>query len=72
MTIKEIRAITGLSQAKFGKKYGIPLNTIKNWECDADKSKHRDCPIYVLKLLERAVKEYFPEQKKTDDTAGPK
>ena len=59
MTIKQIRAISGLSQVKFGKMYDIPLNTIKNWECDSDKPNHRDCPIYVLKLLERAVKEDF-------------
>ena len=59
MTIKQIRTLTGLSQAKFGKKYGIPLNTIKNWECDPGKPNHRECPVYVLKLLERIVKEDF-------------
>lgn len=57
MTIKQLRAKTGLSQAKFGKKYGIPLNTIKNWECEDGKPNHRDCPEYVLYLLERAVME---------------
>ena len=57
MTIKQIRALTGLSQAKFGKKYDIPLNTIKNWECEDGKANHRDCPEYVLYLLERAVME---------------
>ncbi len=65
MTIKQIRATTGLSQAKFGKKYDIPLNTIKNWECDPDKPNHRDCPIYVLKLLERAVKEDYNYNEQT-------
>ena len=54
MTIKEIRDITGLSQKKFGDLYSIPLRTIQNWE-----TAQRIPPAYVLKLLERAVKEDF-------------
>ena len=30
MEIKEIRALTGLSQANFGKKYNIPVRTIQD------------------------------------------
>ncbi len=54
MTIKEIRTITGLSQKKFGELYNIPARTIENWE-----GGQRTCPIYVQKLLERAVLEDF-------------
>lgn len=31
--IREIREKTGLSQAKFGKKYGISPSTVNSWEC---------------------------------------
>ena len=50
MEIKELRNKTGLSQAKFGKFYNIPLRTVQSWEL-----KERECPGYVLQLLERAV-----------------
>ena len=51
MTIKEIRELTGLSQAKFAEKYHIPKRSIENWE-----SETRQCPIYVVELLEYRVK----------------
>lgn len=51
MTIKELRAITGLSQTTFGNKYKIPMRTIQNWE-----GGQRECPEYVLFMLERLVK----------------
>ena len=50
-TIKEIREYSGLSQAKFSEKYGIPKRSLENWE-----SGIRKCPGYVVSLLERAVK----------------
>lgn len=50
-TIKEIREYSGLSQAKFSEKYGIPKRSLENWE-----SGSRKCPDYVISLLERAVK----------------
>ena len=52
MTIKELRQITGLSQAKFAEKYHINLWTLQNWE--RGKSKPADV---ILHLLERVVKE---------------
>lgn len=52
MTIKEIRALTGLSAQKFGDKYHIPLRTIQNWEGGVSEA-----PEYTLKLLERVVRE---------------
>jgi transcriptional regulator with XRE-family HTH domain len=64
MTAREIRELTGLSRAKFSKKYNIPSKTIEHWESNSPKYK-RSCPPYVLELLERAVREDFqiPEEK---------
>lgn len=50
LTIKEIRALTGLSQMKFGEKYHIPYRTIQNWEVGL-----RECPEYVVEFLEFKV-----------------
>lgn len=52
MTVYEMRQALGLSQKAFGEKYGIPLRTVENWE-----NGYRVPPEYVLKLLERCVKE---------------
>ena len=49
--IKEIRSITGLSQAKFSNEYHIPLKTLTQWEQNCAK-----CPDYVIELLEFKVK----------------
>ena len=59
MTIKEIRAVTGLSQTAFGERYHIPMRTIQNWE-----GGQRVCPEYVRLLLERVVKEDFEKKMK--------
>ena len=50
LTIRDIRAKTGLSQAAFGERYCIPRRTVENWE-----SGTRSCPPYVRLLLARAV-----------------
>lgn len=55
--VKDIRAVTGLSQAKFAEFYGIPKRTVENWE----EGKSR-APEYVLRLLERAVREDFKSE----------
>lgn len=52
MTIKEIRKLTGLTQKQFSEKYHITFSTIRNWEIG-----HRNCPDYVLELLEFKVKD---------------
>ena len=52
MTVREMRQMLKLSQAKFGEKYGIPKRTIESWEAG-----ERICPEYVLSLLERCVKD---------------
>lgn len=46
MTIKEIRAATGLSQSKFCEALGIPLRTLQKWEIG-----ERSCPEYVVDLI---------------------
>ena len=51
MEIKEIRALTGLSQANFGKKYNIPVRTIQDWEAEKGNP-----PAYVVELLEFRVR----------------
>lgn len=44
-TIKEIRAETGLSQAAFAKRFGIPKRTIEEWE------GHRMAPTQYLTAM---------------------
>lgn len=52
--VKRIRAMSGLSQVKFGMLYGIPRRTIESWE-----SGNTVPPGYVLDLLDRVVREDF-------------
>lgn len=52
MTSKEIRELLGISRAEFSKKYGIPVRTLENWD-----SGKREPPEWILKLLERVVRE---------------
>ena len=56
---KELRAFTGLSQQKFADKYHIPLRTLQSWE-----GGERDPALYIIELLERAVKEDFSGNEK--------
>ena len=47
ITMKELRAQTGLSQTEFGKRLGgIPLRTIQNWEAEV-----RTPPAWALELI---------------------
>lgn len=60
MTIKEMRTLTEMSQAKFGEYFGIPMRTIQNWENDVSK-----CPQYVVDLIKyKLIKEQliFPKE----------
>lgn len=50
--VRAIRAKTGLSQAKFAEKYGIPKRTVESWE-----SGDRKPPKYVISLLEAVIGE---------------
>lgn len=50
--IKEIRARTGLSQAKFAEKYGMSRRAVEDWE----RGVRTPAP-WIVALLERVVKE---------------
>nr|DAG15917.1 MAG TPA: putative transcriptional regulator [Caudoviricetes sp.] len=56
MNIKEIRALTGLSQVDFAKHFNIPRRTVENWECGISSP-----PEYLLQLLEYRVTHEKPE-----------
>lgn len=51
MEIKELRITTGLSQAEFSKKFGIPVSTIKNWE-----QGQRKPPKYLVSMMQQLLK----------------
>ncbi len=55
ISIKELRNMSGLTQAGFAAKYHIPLQTVKQWEASKDTKAYRTPPAYVLRLLELAV-----------------
>lgn len=46
----ELRSKTGLSQAKFAKKFFIPLSTYEHWEIGMRKP-----PVYVIKLIKMVL-----------------
>lgn len=47
MTIREMRAKTGLTQQQFAELLHIPKRSIENWETGT-----RQCPEYVNNLIE--------------------
>lgn len=47
--VKAVRAVTGLSQAKFAKVIDVPLGTLQNWE------QGRRDPTGPAKVLIRAI-----------------
>lgn len=54
---RAIRKASGLTQAAFAERYGIPKRTIENWE-----GGQRTAPEYVLDLLERVVSDDAKKQ----------
>lgn len=48
--IKALRNLTGMSQSGFGRKYGIPMRTVQNWE-----NGTTEAPEYVVAMLEQIV-----------------
>ncbi len=46
MNIAEIRKITGLSQGKFAKRFGIPVRTLQQWEQGRSSP-----PEYVIRMI---------------------
>lgn len=57
MNSREIRTLSKLSRAAFSRKYNIPIRTLEDW----DNGKNNP-PVYVMELLERAVREDMHEQ----------
>lgn len=51
MTVKELRAKTGLSQSKFAAYFGVPVRTLQEWE-----QEKRTPPEYVVSMMERIWK----------------
>lgn len=47
LTVADIRAHTGLTQAAFATRFCIPLRTVQNWE------SRGGCPHYVLLMMAR-------------------
>lgn len=50
MLIKELRKITGLTQAEFAKKFHIPAGTLAHWEQGIRKP-----PEYVVYMMAKIV-----------------
>ena len=46
MEFKELRRLSGMTQAKYGEYFGIPTRTIENWEAGV-----RQCPSYLQDLM---------------------
>ena len=50
MTVKELRAKTGLSQSRFADRFKIPLRSVQHWE-----QGRQDPPPYVVSMIERIL-----------------
>ena len=50
MTVKELRAKTGLSQSKFAAQFGIPVRTLQDWE-----RGRFNPPPYVVAMMEEIL-----------------
>jgi putative transcriptional regulator len=50
MTIKEMRAQSGLSQSKFAAMFNIPVRTLQAWEQEQSTP-----PEYVIRMMERII-----------------
>ena len=51
LTFKELRQASGMNLKQFSEYFEIPYSTIQNWE-----GGHRQCPEYLLKLMEYRLK----------------
>ena len=50
MTVKELRAQTGLSQSQFAARFQIPVRTLQQWE-----QGRQDPPPYVVAMIKRIL-----------------
>ena len=56
--LKDLRAMTGLSQKAFGEWLHIPARTIEEWEAGRRKP-----PTYVVELIEYKVRREYDGRK---------
>lgn len=56
MTIKELRASTGMSQRKFAEYFGISVRNIQEWE-----QERKQPPPYLAGLLKRILENELPD-----------
>lgn len=49
MSVKELRATTGLSQAAFADRFLVPRRTVESWE--STSSSGRECPFYTRMMI---------------------
>lgn len=47
MSIKELRARSGMTQKSFAEYFGVSIKAVQSWEQGA-----RECPDYLLSLME--------------------
>lgn len=61
MNIKSIRLSLNLSQAKFADKFGIPVNTLAQWEQGKRKPpEYISKMIYTIIKMEQMLQQHFP------------
>lgn len=53
-SVRDIVDAASLGQAAFARKHCIPVRTVNNWCLPVSSPEHRDCPLYVRLLLQRA------------------
>lgn len=46
-----VRAMSGLTQAEFAARYGIPLNTVQAWSLSQNSPNKRNIQPYMLDML---------------------
>ena len=51
MIIKELRAMSGMTQKEFAEYFNIPKRTVEDWDRGA-----RKCPEYLIALMEYKLK----------------
>lgn len=58
MTFKELRISSKMSRPQFADYFEIPYRTVQNWELYGESPEGRQCPDYLMKLMEyKLVKE---------------
>ena len=56
MTFKELREQSGMSRTRFAEYFEIPYRTVQSWELHGISKEGRQCPEYLLKLMEYKLK----------------